>query len=49
MIILIMNVLTKAYLSWLERRGSNCEVTGSMPVLGITSLCPWERHFKLIS
>ena len=20
-----------------------------MPILGITSLCPWERHLKLIS
>ena len=33
----------------LERRASDCKVAGSMPVLGITSLCPWERHLTLIS
>ena len=37
-----------AQLSWLERRASDCKVAGSMPVLGITSLCPWERHLTLI-
>ena len=35
--------------SWLERRASDCKVAGSMPVLGITLLCPWERHLALIS
>ena len=33
----------------LERRASDRKVAGSMPVLGITSLCPWERHLKQIS
>ena len=36
-------------LSWLERRASDRKFAGSMPVLGITSLCPWERHLTLIS
>ena len=36
-------------LSWLERRASDRKFDGSMAVLGITSLCPWERHLTLIS
>ena len=36
-------------LSWLERRASDRKFAGSMPILGITSLCPWERHLTLIS
>ena len=43
------NTLAVTKLNWLERRGSDRKVPGSMPVLGIMSLCPWERHFTLIS
>ena len=36
--------MAAAWLSWLERRVSDRKVFGSMLVLGITSLCPWQRH-----
>ena len=29
-------------------RASNRKIAGSMPVLGITSLRPWEKHITLI-
>ena len=46
---LIMRSSVAAVLfSWLERRASNGKVAGSMPELGITSLCPWQRHLTLI-
>ena len=35
-----------ARLSLLEHWVSDCEVAGSMPVLGITWLCPWERQYR---
>ena len=41
--------LAAGLLSWLERRVSDRKVTGSMPELGITSLCSWERWLTLIS
>ena len=41
--------MAAALLSWLERRASDRKVVGSMPVLGITSLYPWERYLMLIS
>ena len=44
-----LKMLSKAQLSWLERRTSDRKFAGSMPILGITSLCPWERHLMLIS
>ena len=47
------NILTNANLSGVvaqlvTARASDRKVAGSMPVLGITSLCPWERHLTLI-
>ena len=30
-------------------RASDCKFAGWMPVLGITSLCPWDRQLTLIS
>ena len=43
------SVIIFKQLSWLERRASDRKFAGSMPVLGITSLSPWERHLTLIS
>ena len=47
------NTKDKTYINSLgkrqvERRASDHKVAGLMPVLGITSLCPWERHLTLI-
>ena len=32
-----------------EHQSFNRKVEGSIPELGVTSLCPWERHFMPIS
>ena len=46
---MLANLLAAALLIWLQHRASDREVAGSMPVLGITSLCPWERRLTLSS
>ena len=40
--------IATALLSWLERQTNDRKAAGLMSVLGITSLCPWERHLTLI-
>ena len=45
-------IVTEAILLEILRlfgRASDRKVAGLMPVLGISSLCPWERHLTLIS
>ena len=39
--------LAATMLNWFERRASNVKVSGSIPALGITSLCYWKRHLTL--
>ena len=31
-------------LSWLEHQASDQKFADSMTILGITLICPWERH-----
>ena len=43
------NTYAVAKLSWLECPASDRKVAGSMPILGIALLYPWERRLKQIS
>ena len=41
------NLLNQLFMKLYQ--ASDQKVAGSMPELGITSSCPWERHLTLIS